>query len=74
MDRRRFLVTGSIGALSASCSVQRSSVQGTAPAGMIAVEERTAMPSFSLPGLDGNIVRSADLLGNVAILRFWATW
>jgi len=74
MNRRRFLVTGSLGVLSAGCSVQRSSVQSTAPAGMVAVQERTAMPSFDLPGLDGNIVRSADLIGNVAILRFWATW
>jgi len=74
MNRRRFLVTGSLGVLSASCSVQRSSVQSTAPAGLIALPERKAMPSFSLPSLDGKIVRSADLIGNVAILRFWATW
>jgi len=73
MNRRRFLVTGSLGVLSASCSVQRS-VQSTVPAGLIAPQERKAMPSFDLPGLDGNHVRSGDLIGNVAILRFWATW
>jgi peroxiredoxin len=38
------------------------------------VQERKAMPAFSLPNLDGKIVRSDDLLGNVVILRFWATW
>jgi len=74
MNRRRFLVTGSLGVLSASCGVQRSSVQTTAPAGLTAVQERKEMPSFALPGLDGNIVRSGDLIGNVSILGFWATW
>jgi hypothetical protein len=32
------------------------------------------MPAFSLAGLDGNAVHSGDFLGNVLILRFWATW
>ncbi len=74
MNRRRFLVTGSLGVLSAGCNVQRSSVQSAVPAGLTALQERKAMPSFDLPGLDGRIVRSGDLIGNVAILRFWATW
>jgi hypothetical protein len=32
------------------------------------------MPAFSLSDLDGKMVRSGDFLGNVLLLRFWATW
>jgi AhpC/TSA family len=74
MNRRRFIVAGSLGVLSAGCSVSKSSVQSSGPAGLTLVQERKAMPGFSLPDLDGHTVRSADLTGNVAILRFWATW
>jgi hypothetical protein len=74
MNRRRFLVTGSLGVLSASCRVQKTTVQGAGPAGLTTIQERKAMPGFSLPSVDGKIVGSTDLTGNVAILRFWATW
>jgi hypothetical protein len=47
---------------------------GTLPGGLTAIQERKAMPAFSLADLDGNIVRSGDFLGNVLLLRFWATW
>ena len=70
MNRREFLVGGSLGVLGAGCTAQTR----TAPSGLIAVQERKAIPAFSLPNLDGKIIRSADLLGNVVILRFWATW
>jgi AhpC/TSA family len=70
MNRREFLVAGSLGVMGAGCTVQTM----TTPTGLTAVQERKAMPAFSLPNLDGQIVRSADLLGNAVILRFWATW
>jgi hypothetical protein len=70
MNRREFLVAGSVGVLGAGCTVQTM----TAPSGLTVVQERKAMPAFGLPDLDGKIVRSGDLLGNVVILRFWATW
>jgi hypothetical protein len=72
MNRRQFLLTGSLGALGAGCAEQ--TVTTTAPSGLTAMQERKAMPAFSLPDLDGHIVRSSDLLGNVILLRFWATW
>ena len=69
MNRREFLVAGSLGVMGAGCSVQTKT-----PTGLTAVEQRKAMPAFALPNLDGSIIRSGDLLGNVVILRFWATW
>ena len=74
MNRRHFIVAGSLGIIEAGCTA-RTSVQTTAtPTGLTTLQERKAMPPFSLPDLDGNVVRSSDLLGSVAILRFWATW
>ena len=46
----------------------------TPPAGLIAVNPATPMPSFQLPAVDGSTVTSADLQGRVVIVRFWATW
>lgn len=31
-------------------------------------------PAFSLPDLDGNMVRLADYKGKVVLLNIWATW
>jgi peroxiredoxin len=31
-------------------------------------------PDFSLPGLDGQMVRLADYRGKVVLLNIWATW
>ncbi|MDX9702841.1 MAG: TlpA disulfide reductase family protein [Candidatus Auribacterota bacterium] len=31
-------------------------------------------PSFELPNLEGNLLRSSDLEGKVYIVDFWATW
>lgn len=31
-------------------------------------------PQWALPDLEGNIFRSRDLNGKVAVLNFWATW
>ena len=73
MNRRQFLVAGSITAIGTGCSVPVQQTR-TVPNGLIAIQERKTMPAFSLPNLDGNIVRSGDLLGNVVLLRFWATW
>jgi hypothetical protein len=68
------MLAGSLGMIGAGCAAKTRVETKGAPAGLTAVLERKAMPVFSLPDLDGNIVRSSDLLGNVAILRFWATW
>jgi hypothetical protein len=66
MKRREFLT----GLVATPLFVQTT----VAPPGMTAVSERKAMVSFSLPNLDGKLVRSGDFAGNVVILRFWATW
>ena len=31
-------------------------------------------PSWTLPGVDGKAVRSAEFAGKVVLLDFWATW
>ncbi len=75
MNRREFIAISSVG-LTAACS----STPSTAPAvgrvspGLPRIAHPWPVHSFSLPDLDGKIVRSSDLVGNVLILRFWATW
>jgi peroxiredoxin len=32
------------------------------------------IPQFSLPRLEGETLRSADLKDNIVVLDFWATW
>ncbi len=46
----------------------------TLPEGLAAPEQSTSMPVFELPDPDGHPVRSADLQGKVAVVRFWASW
>jgi hypothetical protein len=74
MNRRHFIVVGSLGIIETGCTARTSLQTTAAPIGLTTLQERKAMPPFSLPNLDGDIVRSSDLLGSVAILRFWATW
>ena len=75
MNRREFIVAGSVGIAAAGCTARKTATPGgTLPGGLTAIQERKAMPAFSLADLDGNIVRSGDFLGNVLLLRFWATW
>lgn len=31
-------------------------------------------PAFELPGVDGGVIRSADLAGRPYVVNFWATW
>ena len=44
------------------------------PPGLVAASQPTPLPEFSLPGLSGTTIRSADLVGKVVVVRFWATW
>ena len=43
---------------------------------VIAVTGQTpaTLPQFSLPKLDGQILRSEELKDNIVVLDFWATW
>jgi hypothetical protein len=44
------------------------------PPGLAASGQPTPIPEFSAPGPNGTTMRSADLLGKVVVIRFWATW
>lgn len=46
----------------------------TPPAGLAALSEPTAIPTFRLPSVDGATIDSASLQGKVVVVRFWATW
>ena len=70
MNRRAFLMTGSLGLVGA-CRVAQTSAL---PRGLVAPDQRKSLPDFSLPDMNGRTVRSGDFSGNVLILRFWATW
>lgn len=75
MNRREFLIAGSAGVAIAGCTSRKiTSPSGALPGGLTAIQERKPMPAFSLAGLDRNTVHSGDFLGNVLLLRFWATW
>jgi hypothetical protein len=59
----------------AGCTARKTvTTGGKLPGGLTAIQERQAMPAFSLADLNGNTVHSGDFLGNVLLLRFWATW
>jgi hypothetical protein len=73
MNRRSFVVTGTLGLIGFGRR-QSSTPEAEIPAGLHVVQPASALPSFSLSDLKGQTVRSAELLGNVLILRFWATW
>jgi hypothetical protein len=70
MNRRDFLMTGSLGIMSACHPAQTPAL----PRGLAAPDQRKSLPVFSLPDMNGSVVRSGDFSGNVLILRFWATW
>lgn len=36
--------------------------------------EPVAIPSFSIPSLEGKTLNSSDFVGSVTLLNFWATW
>ena len=44
------------------------------PEGLVVVDPPVPMPAFGLEDIQGESVRSTDLQGKVAIIRFWATW
>jgi len=70
MNRRDFVMTSSLGIMAARRLAQAPAL----PKGLVAPEQRKSLPAFSLPDINGGIVRSGDFSGNVLILRFWATW
>ena len=41
---------------------------------MIDKMEKEGMPEWSLPKLDGQMVKNTDLKGKIVILNFWASW
>ena len=44
------------------------------PEGLAEVSPAMPMPAFSLPDLNGNAFNSSALQGQVAVMRFWASW
>lgn len=39
-----------------------------------AAQQPSALPEFSLPKLEGQMLRSQDLRESIVVLDFWATW
>src|SRR5216684_352987 len=39
-----------------------------------AAQQPGSLAEFSLPQLDGKVLRSQDLKDNIVVLDFWATW
>jgi cytochrome oxidase Cu insertion factor (SCO1/SenC/PrrC family) len=52
----------------------QGSKQAELPDGLTRVSPAVRMPAFSLPGLTGDAFHSSALQGQVAVVRFWATW
>ena len=73
MKRRTFALAAALSIMGLVYG-KPAQTQTRIPAGLHAVQPPTDLPPFSLPDVSGNTVRSSDLLGNVLILRFWATW
>jgi hypothetical protein len=71
MNRRDFFVSSCC--LAAAGCQSRSQIDTPSP-GLTAVQPPSLTPAFSLPDMNGDTIRSAQLSGKVAILRFWATW
>ena len=44
------------------------------PAGLAVSKQRIPMPEYSVSTIDGTTIRSADMVGKVVVVRFWATW
>jgi cytochrome oxidase Cu insertion factor (SCO1/SenC/PrrC family) len=44
------------------------------PMGLAEVKPDTPMPTFNLPGVNGEVFDSSKLQGKVVVVRFWATW
>lgn len=42
--------------------------------GLLELSEEQYLEEFALPDLDGNIVSSKNLSGQILLLNFWATW
>jgi hypothetical protein len=61
------LLLGSTTAIAAGGSLEP-------PAGLAEVEPPAPMPTFKLPGLNGEVFDSSTLQGKVVVVRFWATW
>lgn len=51
-----------------------SSAEPALPAGLNAPAKATPMPAFDLPVTAGGTLRSESLRGQVAVIRFWASW
>ncbi|MDB6014552.1 MAG: macromolecule metabolism [Gammaproteobacteria bacterium] len=65
---RRAMLKGSVATLLAG-----NSLRG-APAGAEELRVGTRAPAVTLVTVDGARISSADLLGSVVVLTFWATW
>jgi peroxiredoxin len=60
--------------LSSPAGEQSSMIRRGAQAARTAPEKGAMAPDFSLPTLDGDVIRLSDLRGKPVILNFWATW
>ncbi|MCC0006686.1 MAG: TlpA family protein disulfide reductase [Hyphomicrobiaceae bacterium] len=69
---RRTLIAGAASGLAAS--VLNVPAPSAGPMLLQAVPGKPQGPDFTLPDLDGNDVRFADLKGKVVLVNFWATW
>lgn len=76
----RVVIVASLLGLLLACSPEAPAVSGAdapveASSGEPATQaEPRPAPGFSLESLDGELVRSQDLRGDIVVIDFWATW
>lgn len=74
MLKKRVLVLGFVVAGFAGCEQHPASLRKPKEAVIAAGELGSRLPDFSVMGLQGREISSADLRGKVVLIDFWATW
>ena len=74
MRGKRLLLLGLALCGLVGCNAHSPSPAQTTQPAVAAGEIGSRLPDFSMKGLDGSSLSSADLKGKVVLVDFWATW